>query len=370
MNVVGSDFAAQEDIKLSAAHDVNVLPGHNHHSASTQEERSAFGFQLEKNRTGASLSVGASSTKDTGDQWEKASVQSNFTAGRDVQFNANHDVNMQATNVSADRDVNIDAGNNITLSESYNISKGQETHEKSFAGVTTAVNVGALGTVQDMMDAADRMNNKDGNSKVGNTLLTGIKINHLFNKGSNFIDWLGGNTGERGNVTKGLSSTLGGIGGFTKGALADIADASASVTVGFNREKAEASSHTSTAMTTTIEGGRGVNIEAHKGSIHGKGTDIFAGINPMQNNDAKSGNINLEAGQHIIFESVQNTQSTENNIESTSVNVGTSYGVGVQEQWATPRLIKEKVLVKLFSRKTATLWAPILFTPAVEKTPH
>ncbi|MET3590406.1 hypothetical protein ABID23_001514 [Bartonella silvatica] len=36
----------------------------------------------------------------------------------------------------------------------------------------------------------------------------------------------------------------------------------------------------------------------------------------------------MEAGQHITFESVQNTQSTENNIESTSVNVGTNYGVG------------------------------------------
>ncbi|WP_208436418.1 hemagglutinin repeat-containing protein, partial [Bartonella vinsonii] len=42
----------------------------------------------------------------------------------------------------------------------------------------------------------------------------------------------------------------------------------------------------------------------------------------------QSGNINLQAGNHITFESAQNTQSTQNHSESASVNVGTSYGTG------------------------------------------
>ncbi|WP_198039457.1 hemagglutinin repeat-containing protein, partial [Bartonella refiksaydamii] len=241
---------------------------------------------------------------------------------------ADHDVNLQATNVLANRDVNIDAGNNITLSESYNISNGKETHEKSFAGVTTTVNVGVLGTVQGMKDAADGMNNKDGNNTIGNTLLTAIKINHLFNKGRNFVDWLSGNTGERGNITKTLGSTLGGLGGSTKDALTNMADASGSVTVGFKTEKVEASSQVSTAVTDSIEAGRAVNMHAHKGSIHGVGADIIAGTNPMQSNDEQSGNIILEAGQHITFESAQNAQSTQNRSETASVNVGYGYGTG------------------------------------------
>ncbi|EJF74419.1 filamentous hemagglutinin family domain-containing protein [Bartonella birtlesii LL-WM9] len=327
VNVVGSDFAG-ENINLSAAHDVNVSPGHNSHKSSSKEERSGFGFQFEKSNSGASVGVGVASAKDTGDQWENTSVQSHFTARQDVQITAENDVNMQAAIVSADRDVNIDAGNNITLSESYDTSNAKETHEKSFAGVTASGDIGVLGTIQGLKDAADHMNNKDGNNTVINGILTGLQINHLFNKGRNFVDWLTGNTGERGNITKTLGSTLGGMGGSTKDALANMAGASGSVTVGFKTEKAEASAQISTAVTNSIEGGRAVNMHAHKGSIHVIGADIIAGTNPMQSNDEQSGNINLEAGKDITFESAQNVQSTQNSSESTSMSVGYGYGTG------------------------------------------
>ncbi|WP_375624469.1 hemagglutinin repeat-containing protein, partial [Bartonella sp. TT119HLJHH] len=232
--------------------------------------------------------------------------------------------------VSADRDVNIDAGNNITLSESYDTSNAKEKHEKSFAGVTTSVDIGVLGTVQGLKDAADHMNNKDGNNTVINGILTGMKISHLYSKGKTFVNWLTGNTGEKGNVTKGLSSSLGGLGGSTKDALANMAGASGSVTVGFKTEKTEASSQVSTAVTDSIEGGRAVNMQAHKGSIHGVGADIIAGTNPIYvlENDAQSGKITMEAGKDIIFESAQNTQSTQNSSESSSMSVGTGYGTG------------------------------------------
>ncbi|WP_375705939.1 hemagglutinin repeat-containing protein, partial [Bartonella sp. AA2SXKL] len=219
---------------------------------------------------------------------------------------------------------------NITLSESYDTSNGKETHEKSFAGVTTSVDIGVLGTVQGLKDAADHMNNKDGNNTVINGILTGMKISHLYSKGKTFVNWLTGNTGEKGNVTKGLSSSLGGLGGSTKDALANMAGASGSVTVGFKTEKTEASSQVSTAVTDSIEGGRAVNMHAHEGSIHGVGADVIAGTNPIYvlENDAQSGKITMEAGKDIIFESAQNTQSTQNSSESSSMSVGTGYGTG------------------------------------------
>ncbi len=72
------------------------------------------------------------------------------------------------------------------------------------------------------------------------------------------------------------------------------------------------------------------DMHAHEGSIHSVGADIIAGTNPIYvlDNDEQSGNITLEAGQHITFESAQNTQSTQNHNESASVNVGYSYGTG------------------------------------------
>ncbi|WP_375657267.1 hemagglutinin repeat-containing protein [Bartonella sp. CM120XJJH] len=329
VTIVGSDLAG-ENINLSAAHDVNVLVGHNSHKSNSQEEREGFGFQFEKSKSGASVGVGIASAKDTGDQWETTSTQSHITARQDVQITADNDVNLQATNVTADRDVNIDAGNNITLSESHDTSNAKEKHEKSFAGVTASADIGVLGTVQGLKDAADHMNNKDGNNTVLNGILTGMKISHLYSKGKTFVNWLTGNTGEKGNITKGLSSPLGGLGGSTKDALANMAGASGSVTVGFKTEKTEASSQVSTAVTDSIEGGRAVNMQAHKGSIHGVGADIIAGTNPIYvlENDAQSGKITMEAGKDITFESAQNTQSTQNSSESSSMSVGTGYGTG------------------------------------------
>uniref|UniRef100_UPI0035D0CB6B hemagglutinin repeat-containing protein n=1 Tax=unclassified Bartonella TaxID=2645622 RepID=UPI0035D0CB6B len=241
------------------------------------------------------------------DQWENTSTQSHITARQDVQITADNDVNMQAAIVSADRDVNMDAGNNITLSESYDTSNAKEKHEKSFAGVTGSVNVGILGTVKDVKDAVKRFGHGDTKHKIGNGLIAGLKGYDLYSKG------------------KGLYN---GMKGGNKQSIRDIADVSASVTVGFKTEKAEASVQTSTAVTGTIEAGRAVNMQAHKGSIHGVGADIIAGTNPMQSNDEQSGNITMGAGKDIIFESAQNTQSTENHTQSASMNIGYSYGTG------------------------------------------
>ncbi|EJF81207.1 hypothetical protein MCO_00001, partial [Bartonella sp. DB5-6] len=74
VKVVGSDFTAQENIHVSAAHDINVLPGHNSHKSNSQEERTGFGFQFEKSKSGASVGVGIASAKDTGDQWENSNT--------------------------------------------------------------------------------------------------------------------------------------------------------------------------------------------------------------------------------------------------------------------------------------------------------
>ncbi|WP_375635280.1 MULTISPECIES: hemagglutinin repeat-containing protein, partial [unclassified Bartonella] len=83
VNVVGSDFAG-ENINLSAAHDVNISPGHNSHKSNSKEERTGFGIQFGKSKSGASVGIGIASAKDTGDQWETTSTQSHITARQDV----------------------------------------------------------------------------------------------------------------------------------------------------------------------------------------------------------------------------------------------------------------------------------------------
>ncbi|WP_425283526.1 hemagglutinin repeat-containing protein [Bartonella doshiae] len=86
VNVVGSDFTAQENIHVSAVHDVNVSPGHNSHKSNSVEEREGFGFQFEKNPSGASVGVGIASAKDTVDQLENTNTSSHFKAGKDCSL--------------------------------------------------------------------------------------------------------------------------------------------------------------------------------------------------------------------------------------------------------------------------------------------
>uniref|UniRef100_UPI00280B3BF6 hemagglutinin repeat-containing protein n=1 Tax=Bartonella raoultii TaxID=1457020 RepID=UPI00280B3BF6 len=255
VNVVGSDFNAEENINVSAAHDINVLPGHNSHSANSKEERTGFGFQFDKNRSGVSVGIGVGGAKDKGDQWEKTNTASNFHAGNDANFNAGNNANFQAANVSADRDVNIDASNNITLSESYDTSNAKEKHEKFFAGVTGSVNIGLLGTVKDVKDVAKRFGHGDTKHKIGNGLIVGLKGYDLYNKG------------------QGLYNKM--KGGVSKDTLLNGLDASASITAGFQSNKAEASSQGTNAVTTTIQGGHSINMNAHKGNLHGIGVDIY-----------------------------------------------------------------------------------------------
>lgn len=331
VNVVGSDFNARENINVSAAHDVNVSPGHNSHSANSKEERTGFGIQFEKSKSGASIGVGVAGAKDTGDQWEKTNTASNFHAGNDANFNAGNDANFQAANVSADRDVNIDAGNNVTFSEADDTSNAKETHEKFFAGVTGSVNVGLLGNLQDVKDAVKRFGHGDTKHKIGNGLIVGFKGYDLYNKGTGLY-----------NKMKG---------GVTKDTLLSGLDASVSITAGFQSNKAEASSQGTNAVTTTIQGGHSINMNAHKGNLHGIGVDMIAGTNPLIN-DEQSGNINMTVGQNITFESAQNTQSTQNNNESTSMSVGTG-GAGGQQ--AVLLLVKGKVLVMKCTTRTAML---------------
>ncbi len=101
------------------------------------------------------------------------------------------------------------------------------------------------------------------------------------------------------------------------------AGASGSMTVGF--KKAEASSQASTAMTTTIEAGRAVNMQAHKGSIHGVGADIIAGTAPAEKNSLTTGSISTS--------DISNSAHAQASSQGLSISAGGpmyqgKYGVG------------------------------------------
>ncbi|UJM36588.1 hemagglutinin repeat-containing protein [Bartonella henselae] len=302
VHVMGSDLTAREELHLSASHNVNVKDGRNNHSSNSQEKRFGLAIQLTKKHNDPTL--GIVYAKDKKNQGENSTVQSHLMGGRDVQISADHDVRVQAADVLAEHDVNIHAGHDVKISESHDVSKADEMHQKSFANVKTSFDVG---TVENVNDATKCFTNGDRKHKVSNSIVAEKKTYDLDNKGKD--------------------SYNGVKGGATKDALLQGADVSTSITAVFNSKKAEASSHTSTAVTDTIKAGRAVNMQADKGSIYGIGADIIAGSNPVYqlSNNEQSENITLKAGQDIKLESAQNTKKTQRNSQNSSVSVGYNF---------------------------------------------
>ncbi|EJF81739.1 filamentous hemagglutinin family domain-containing protein [Candidatus Bartonella washoeensis Sb944nv] len=313
VTMVGSDFAANKDITLFAVRDVNVKDGYGNYTSNMQEKQSAFGIQVTKNHNGTSIGIGLTSSKDKANQEGSSSVQSHFIAGRDIQINTDHNVHLQAADIVADRDVKIDAGNDVTLSESHNISNGKEMHDKSFAGITTSANAGIVGTLQEMGDAVQHFGHGDGKHKIGKIGKIGLKGYDLYNQSKNLYNGMKGKA--------------------TKDNLFNTANVSANVTAGFKSDKTEAFFNTSMAVTDKIEAGRAVRIEAKKGTLHDVGADIIAGKisaytpNNDECNNEHSGEMILKAGQDINLEGIQNVQSSNGKTQSSSLNIGYSYGI-------------------------------------------
>ncbi|WP_406604378.1 hemagglutinin repeat-containing protein [Bartonella gliris] len=308
VTVVGSDFTANNDITFSAVCDVNIKDGCDSYTSNVQEKRSAFSIQVTKNHSDSSIDIGYTSSKDKENQEVSSSVQSHFTAGRDIQINSDHNVHLQAADIGADRDVKIYAGNDITLSESHNISNGKETYDKLVADITISANVGIVSTIQGGGDVAQHFAHGNEKHKISKIDLKGYD---LYNQDKNFYSGIKGGT--------------------TKDTLLNTGNVSANITAGFKSDKKEKSFNTSMAVTDKIKAGRAVSIEANKGTLHDVGADVIAGAhsayipNNDEHNNEHNGEIILKAGRDINLKGAKNVQSSTEKFQSSSLNI--SYGI-------------------------------------------
>ncbi|AQS42345.1 MAG: Filamentous hemagglutinin [Candidatus Tokpelaia hoelldobleri] len=301
VNIIGSDVAAGEDINLSAARDVNVTPGQESHWSSEEQKRSGLGIQASHSNTGASAGVGFGSAKDKTSESHSVNAKSGLAAGNDITITAGRDVNLQAADVAADRDVNIRAENDVNLLSADDVSNYEEMHEKLFAGVSASVSSGIASAVEDVRGAAARVG-------AGGSGMQGVA-----NSGIGAV-----------NGYKGLQGIKDGVSGIAGGGLVsgNAAGISGSVTAGFEHSKTSSSATTSTPVTTTVDGGRSVTVEAGQGSIHGVGVDIAAGGNPAFAGDDKSGDITLKAGQDITLESATGSSASSSKSTASGANAG------------------------------------------------
>ncbi|KAA3497839.1 filamentous hemagglutinin N-terminal domain-containing protein, partial [Rhizobium rhizogenes] len=292
VNVIGSSIAAGQDITLDSARDVNITPGAESASSQEKEKRSGFGIQVKSGNGSASIGIGYGKSVDQTSQSSETNAKSILFAGRDLTISAGRDANLQAAQVSAERDVAILAERNVNLLSAQDKSNYESVHEELFAGVTLSVSTSLVGAADSVGNAAQKLTTINDGYSAANAAFASLKAYDALD------------TVINGNV------------------------ASASLTAGFTYTKDKVAGTGSVPVTTEINAGRSVMIEAASGDITGHGVQISAGYDayglPVDSADDKAGDITLSAGNDITLKSAEATQSSS----SSSTSAGASIGIG------------------------------------------
>ncbi|MGO7654341.1 hemagglutinin repeat-containing protein [Rhizobium ruizarguesonis] len=296
VNILGSSIGAKQDLVLDAARDVNITPGAETASAEEKEKRSGFGIAFSSGNGGASIGIGYGKSVDQTAQSSATNAVSTLSAGRDLTISAGRDANVQAAQVSAEHDVAILADRDVNLLSAQDKTNYEHLHEEFFAGITLSVSSGLVSAAESVQSAASGLGDNAGLYAAAPTALAAI------------------------NAYKTLES-------ISKG---DSSLASVSLTAGFNYQKYENASSSSSPVVTSVRAGGAIAIEATSGDLTGHGAQIAAGYdakgNPTVSEDANAGNVLLSAGHNIVLESAQAT----NESSSKSTSAGASIGVGAE----------------------------------------
>ncbi|WP_312887640.1 hemagglutinin repeat-containing protein [Rhizobium laguerreae] len=306
LNVMGSSVAAENDINLLAARDVNVTPGAESFSESKQDKRSGFGLSFSAGNGGFSVGIGAQTSKDASQQRSDANATSGLSAGRDLNISAGNNINLQATQASAERDVNLTAAYDINLLSANDVTNYQEVHEKTFAGVTLSVSSQLGNAAQSIMTGAERLSDPGGVNGLTNSAIASLSFYEGVKNLKGVYDGL---TSADPNIGTGLAFNIG-------------------INAGISHEESASSSTTSAPVVTGIRAGRSIAVVAQDGSITSDGAQIAAGYDkfglPTVSSDPLAGDILLSATNGDI-----NLNAAVGTSESTASNSSWSAGVGV-----------------------------------------
>jgi filamentous hemagglutinin len=167
----------------------------------------------------------------------------------------------------ADRDVNLLSAQDQTNYE--------HLHEEFFAGIPLSVSSGLVSAAESVQSAASGLGDNAGLYAAAPTALAALNAYKTLDR-----------------ISKGDSSL-----------------ASVSLTAGFNYQKYENATCSSSPVATSVRAGGAIAIEATSGDLTGHGAQIAAGYdangNPTVSGDANAGNVLLSAGHDITLESAQ-----------------------------------------------------------------
>ncbi|ENN88487.1 filamentous hemagglutinin family outer membrane protein [Rhizobium freirei PRF 81] len=306
VNIFGSSSHSGEGTVISSARDVNIAPGAEEQSSSSQTKRSGFGINFSAGDGSLSIGIGVAKSEDQRSKDANINAVSTLDSDGSITIAANRNINDQSGKIQAAGPISLIARDNVNMLSSNDVTNASEMQKKSFAGVSLTVQSSLISAGQQAMQAGSLLSGDNGIYGIAPAVLAGV---NGYNALSNAYQY----------ATTGKAS----------GNIASI-----SITAGYSFSESSSQATTSIPVPPEIRGSS-VTIVAQSGDVVGRGVQISAGMGkdgqtPTVSDDPNSGHVLVSAAGNVDLESVQATSDNKSNSKSGSASFGYSLNLGAQ----------------------------------------
>ena len=308
VNIFGSSSHSGDGTVISSARDVNIAPGAEEQSSSSQTKRSGFGINLSTGNGSASIGIGVGTSEEKRSRDANINAVSTLDSDGSITIAANRNINDQSGQILAAGPVSLIAGDSVNMLSSNDVTNASEMQKKSFAGVSLTVQSSVIAAAQSAAQGISTLSGDNSAYGIAPTVLAGVN-------GYNALQ----------AIEAPASKTTG-----KKNVAASI-----SLTAGYSFSESSQESTTSVPVPPTVRGSS-VTIIAQSGDVTGRGVQISAGMGkdgqaPTASDDPNNGNVLISAAGNVDLESVQATSENTSSSSAGSVAVGYSWGFDVDK---------------------------------------
>ncbi|MBU1120127.1 hemagglutinin repeat-containing protein, partial [Patescibacteria group bacterium] len=285
-NLLASNITAQNDINVTTGDDFNAMAGANTHYFKHTSQKLKSGFFAD---SGNGSAEAGSSIKFEKNKLKEAStdvVEANILAKNNININSNDNASFIATNVIAnDGSIDVRAKNNLNILTKEQMQESEQSKLIIEAGVKVSADASGL---LDSIDSLKALGDVDmGGMVSGITDTMDLLIN-----GDGIDEALSGNEDAINDVSK----TVKGMQALNNGPGGVSADASVFGKIDYSTSESKATQE----QGSLFYAGKDIDLNAENGDLKIRGAEIIA------KND-----INLSAGNDVIIEASQNTQTSK-----------------------------------------------------------
>ncbi|AGB73036.1 MULTISPECIES: hemagglutinin repeat-containing protein [Rhizobium] len=310
VNIFGSSSHSGTGTAISSARDVNIAPGAEEQSSSSQTKRSGFGINFASNSGSLSIGIGVGTSEEKRSKDANINAVTTLESDASITIAANRNINDQSGQILAAGPISLIAGDNVQLLSSNDVTNASEMQKKSFAGISLTVQSSLIAAGQQAAQAGSLLSSDNSAYGIAPAVLAGYN-------GYKALQQTYPAATAAPDPKTGLRPPVAGI----------------SLTAGYSFSESSSQSTTSIPVPPSIRGSS-VSIVAESGDVIGRGVQISAGLGkdgrtPVASDDPRNGNVLISAAGNVDLESVQGTSDSKSSSKAGSVGIGVAAGVDI-----------------------------------------